>query len=576
MSGAGIGGLALGLAQGLRAGTEIMDSAAKRNMMEKQGQLLDLQVDREKKDAAMQDQIAGLWTGVGANAPQPPSADKSAATPAAQPQPAAATPAATITESGAPVQAGIAAPSSAPSAAPVAADQQPAPAAGIATPAAAPAKLMGDGKPFDYNNLAHLSEMSAKSNAILAANGKLTPFQIAQQSMQWDKLKSEGAWRAAEKFIKTGNSDEALDEFNKSGFKLDPGTRFSLEKTPMYPGAAPSNNVVVTTADGRRFDSQSLIRGAMDIKDIANYDMSLAKDAADIKVKLATLDVTRSHNQVMEKLQKESNDSQNAYRVKLGEYHDMQAQLAKTNQENLLSEKQRVQAEREYVNSRNTLAAMAGINPNTSEKTIAEWELNKDTASIKKHFDALGKQTSALQLRQLNLDERGMQKFSDAELIRSLSAPVNEPKYDQDKGLWSTNYMGKQLWIAAGAGNPDAKFDGSSTAAPAAPATPAASGTTTPGIKKPVGDPNAPLPRGLSPDVVDRSKAVREQAALREQQAQQEREANAAEVASLTKEASGLTASVISSLKPSEAVKMINQYGNVLTKEQRRLLNQRL
>ncbi len=594
-----IGGLGIGLAQGLKLGTDIAESAQR-------SQLIGMQVKQLQRDNDEKDQIAAVakkWTGVVPTAAAPQEGGSP------QPQAASDRIESPITEGSTAAPAAIAEPSTA--AAPT-----PAAGVGIATPKAAPtasANLI-DGKPFDMNNLDHLSKMNAEINAVRASFGKISPLEIAQQSESFSKLKTSGAFRAAQDFITHGDAEKARAEFAKAGYSFPEGTNFEVKNTPLFPGAPPSKNVVVTTPDGRTFESNSLMRGAMDIKDVAAYDLNLANAAADVQYKFAMIGETAKHNRATEKIaadtlaqttkyqnadlfikenaqlhreytdkeqlaiSRENMDATLSRVQSLQKQGEAQIKLANAQFDALKEEKARKAGLEEAAISHKNLARFSGHDLSVTDKTIAAWK-ELGTPESKKmlvQYEAnMSKWLNLLEARELNLDpETKKQRFTDVELAAlARENPKLDYTYNKNIGLWSAQYRGKELFVTQGANDPNAKMT-SAIPLPAQPA-PAGANASPKGIK-PVGDPNAPLPAGLSPDVNARAGAIKESDAAAKTQRESAAAASAAASKQLTQEAAGLTAERIRALKPSEAREMIQRYGTVLSPEQRKLLNTRL
>ena len=97
------------------------------------------------------------------------------------------------------------------------------------------------------------------------------------------------------------------------------------------------------------------------------------------------------------------------------------------------------------------------------------------------------------------------------------------------------------------------------------------------GLSKPVGDPTKPLPPGLVGSNVDvRAERAKETQARKAAEKAAQKAAEEQATARRKEEVVGLTADRIKALKPSEAASILRQYNTVITREQRKLLNQQM
>ena len=592
-----IGGFGTGLAQGLRLGSDIAESAQK-------SQLIGMQVKELQRDNQMKDELAALWrgkTGAAPTAPTDAASQPSQEGGSAQPPVTSNRIESPITEGGFSPQPAIApppAPSNTPSPAGV----------GIANPqTSAVPTTTANSKSIDLNNLEHLGAINAESNAILAKYGKISPLQIAQQSEAFSKLKASGAFRAAQDFMTHGDVGKARAEFAKAGYDFPEGTTFEVKNTPIAPGLPAAKNVVVTTPDGRIFDSNSIMRSAMDLDKVAQYDLNVAVAAQDAKYKMAVVGESVRHNKIMEGIQQKTLDQTVKYQnadlfikenAQLNkEYTDkeqlaisretMEATWARVNSlreqgaatiklsneqfDALKDERARKAALEEAAISQKNLARFSGYDMNVNDKTIAQWkELGTKEAKdmITQHEAGLSKWLSLINARELNLDpETKKQRFTDAELVTlARDNPKLDFTYNKDIGLWSAQYNGKQLFVAKGAYDPEAKMTNAmpTAAQPVAAQPPARVGINPPPASSQTITGNNPI-QPAAPTVIDAAT-----------QANAQREPNRiAALEPLRKEAARFTPEFIKTMPTTEAAAARTKYADVLTAEQMGMLLRR-
>ena len=563
-AGYGIGGFALGLSQGIRNGTELVDSAAKRDMMAKQGKLLDIEATEKQKTLDLQNDIENTVKSVTGVPPTRPDA-----TPATAPAPAGAAPATAIAPppSAAPapvaqaspvdVGGGIAAPQEQPVAA----------SGGIAAPVAPapekPSYKMPDGKAYDGNNFAHQEHLSSLINAKLVAAGKISPFQAAQQELGWAKIKNENAISAATTFQRTRDSEAALKDFNRSGYQLPEGTQFTIEKTELYPGAEKTDNVVVTTPDGKRVDLNSMIRGALDPKDLANLDVTKAYQSAQIKIQIKTQENLAAYQSGMLGVHAENS------RITKSHYETLE-KIADKNYLMNLDDKQRRDSEMEQAKDFQVYSSLIGLTKLSDEKLALMSPAEKEAYSAK-----LSQAAGAMALYGMNTLPNGKHVLTPAELIAFSKNPPKPDQitYDETTKLDTAIWNGKKIYFppagTAGApGAPAVPGAGSGAPAPVAGNTPA-----TPGIKLPTGV-SAEAAAKVSENRAAADAAVAERKAAADAAGKSRAEAKA-RVSAERENVSRYTPEVIAALGPDEALATLQKYQSQLTPMQRTLLAKR-
>lgn len=575
MSGAGIGGLALGLAQGLRVGTDIVDSAAKRDMMAKQGKLLDLDIKDKETNNAIQEETAATWRKItGTDLPKPggDGAAQAAPQPAASAQPAQQTQP-SITEAGSPVSSGgITVPRSSDQGSGAAlsnAQGVPSDAGQAPTQDAQPKGISVPGgdatqKPkFDFNNINNLAELDSQMNAIRAKYGKLDPMKAAEGMLKWTQMRNEGGIQALNEFLTTGDSEKALSTFNSLGsVKLPEGTTFRREDTSIIPGSpAKAPNVIITTPDGRTLDMRSMMRAAISPKDLMNADADLSYKAADIAVKRSAEANLKSYRDRMAGVSEETLAEHNRHNLVAEENQ-------KTQIDSLIESRKRDDIRAENLNASRSFSNMIGYKP------VDDAKMSIMSEGEKKAYFAKQDQLSMLQtIYDMNLDSKtGKANVSPAEINRFYKSGLGgETKLDEATGFNYVEFGGKKVYVpdlrapvAA-----DASAANKPTTTPAA-ATPA---PTAPGIRPP--PPSSQSIFTGTPGIGGNQAAIDAATKANAERASAEAARREAAAGPMREEAAQITADSIRSMSPVDAAKLRAKYLDFLTPEQNGLLLRR-